>query len=300
MEEIQGQETPAEAPAEALAALNTADAIEQAQIDSWMQDNIPQQENPGEIPEINEEVPMETEAPEESTSKRFNRFAKKEREIQKERQNLKQMREELKPYMEAQEAAKSGDMLGAMGKVGWDYDKATSQVLNQGVPPQAKNNSGVSPEINERLAKFEKYEKEQQIGNYLSNLNKIVETDERYELIKENWKETVPMILQLQQISASENNKLRDHHNLLDDIEKYYEDIVVRLAGSKKIKSRLGLKDAAPHQDTPSDSPRTRPRTLRNSVSRPSPQTKREPSTRRERLEEALAVFETASRGGAS
>ena len=50
MEEIQGQETPAEAPAEALAELNTEDAIEQAQIDSWMQDNIPQQENPGEIP----------------------------------------------------------------------------------------------------------------------------------------------------------------------------------------------------------------------------------------------------------
>ena len=224
-------------------------------------------------------------------------MAKKERELQAQREEIKKMQDELKPFMDAKKAAESGDMLGAMNQVGWNYETATNQVLNDGKPQQAQQ-QGLNPDLEKRLSAFEDSQKKQQIDSYIANLKNIVDTNDDYELIRSKWDDTVPMILQLQEIEAKESGKLRDHNNLLDDIEKYYEDIVISLAGSAKLSDKIGLKDAAQStpQETPSEnnSPRTRPRTLRNSVSRPSPPATREPKTRRERIEDALAVFDSS------
>ena len=297
MEEQEGQET----------AAPSQDDIDQAQINEWIQDKIPeeveveQEEFDASDPLIPlEVVPPPEDPPEEktgSTSRAFTKLAKKEREIQAQREELKKMQNDLKPYMDAKKSAESGDMLGAMNQVGWNYESATNQVLNDG-KPQPQQQQGLNPDLEKRLSAFENSQKKQQIDSYIANLKEIVDTDENYELVRAKWDDTVPMILQLQEIEAKESGKLRDHNNLLDDIEKYYEDIVINLAKSAKLKDKIGLSDAAqPTQEMPSDnSPRKRPRTLRNSVSRPSPPTTREPRTRRERLEEALAVFESQGR----
>jgi len=303
MEDLQGQEN-VEAPIQ--------EDIDTAQINQWIEDNVPKDEAEVEVDQqeydADPEVPLEVVPPpedepeaaapkEESTSKAFLRQAKKERELQAQREELKRMQDELKPFMDAKKAAESGDMLGAMNQVGWNYEQATNQVLNDGKPQQ--QNQALNPELEQRLSAFEESQKKQQIDTYLSNLKSIVDTDDNYQLIRSKWDDTVPMILQLQEIEAKESGKLRDHNNLLDDIEKYYEDIVISLAGSAKLADKIGLKDAAQStpQETPSNnSPRIRPRTLRNSVSRPSAPTTREPKTRRERLEAALAVFESQGR----
>ena len=297
MEEQEGQET----------AAPSQDDIDQAQINEWIQDKIPdeveveQEEFDAADPLIPlEVVPPPEDPPEEkteSTSRAFTKMAKKERELQAQREELKKMQADLKPYMDAKKSAESGDMFGAMNQVGWNYESATNQVLNDG-KPQPQQQQGLNPDLEKRLSAFENSQKKQQIDNYIANLKEIVDTDENYELVRAKWDDTVPMILQLQEIEAKESGKLRDHNNLLDDIEKYYEDIVINLAKSAKLKDKIGLSDAAqPTQEMPSDhSPRKRPRTLRNSVSRPSPPTTREPRTRRERLEEALAVFESQGR----
>ena len=188
------------------------------------------------------------------------------------------MQDELKPFMDAKKAAESGDMLGAMNQVGWNYEQATNQVLNDGKPQQ--QNQALNPELERRLSAFEESQKKQQIDTYLANLKNIVDTDDNYQLIRSKWGYTVPMILQLQEIEAKESGKLRDHNNLLDDIEKYYEDIVISLAGSAKLQDKNRAEGCSPEypQETPSNnSPRIRPRTLRNSVSRPSAPTTREP-----------------------
>ena len=306
MEDLQGQEN-VEAPIQ--------EDIDTAQINEWITDNVPQDEAEVEVdqqefdadPEVplevvpppEDEPELEAAAPEKetSTSKAFLKQAKKERELQAQREELKKMQDELRPFMDAKKAAESGDMLGAMNQVGWNYEQATNQVLNDGKPQQ--QNQALNPELEKRLSAFEESQKKQQIDNYLANLKNIVDSDDNYQLIRSKWDDTVPMILQLQEIEAKESGKLRDHNNLLDDIEKYYEDIVISLAGSAKLSDKIGLKDAAQStpQETPSDnSPRKRPRTLRNSVSRPSPPATREPKTRRERIEAALAVFDSQGR----
>ena len=303
MEETQGQEEPqAEAPSQ--------DDIDAAQINEWLEDHtasedaeVEQQEFDAETPyDPDPEIPLEVVPPPEdpkpeSTSRAFVKMAKKERELQAQREELKKMQNDLKPYMDAKKSAESGDMLGAMNQVGWNYESATNQVLNDGKPQQPQQ-QGLNPDLEKRLSAFEDSQKKQQIDSYIANLKNIVDTNDDYELIRSKWDDTVPMILQLQEIEAKESGKLRDHNNLLDDIEKYYEDIVINLAKSAKLKDKIGLSDAAqPTQEMPSDnSPRKRPRTLRNSVSRPSPPATREPKTRRERIEAALAVFDSQGR----
>ena len=178
MEDLQGQEN-VEAPIQ--------EDIDTAQINQWIEDNVPQDEGEVEVDQqefdADPEVPLEVVPPpedepkaaapkEESTSKAFLRQAKKERELQAQREELKRMQDELKPFMDAKKAAESGDMLGAMNQVGWNYEQATNQVLNDGKPQQ--QNQALNPELERRLSAFEESQKKQQIDTYLANLKNIV------------------------------------------------------------------------------------------------------------------------------
>ena len=99
----------------------------------------------------------ETEQP--RVSRAFSKVAAKERKLQSERQQLTQLKDELKVFQQAKEAADSGDMLGAMNKLGWNYSDATKQVLQDGKPQAKQTQKEVSPEIEQRLAKLEQMEK---------------------------------------------------------------------------------------------------------------------------------------------
>ena len=251
-------------------------------------------------PEIaaDDAVEPRTEEEQPRVSRAFSKVAAKERKLQSERQQLTQLKDELKVFQQAKEAADSGDMLGAMNKLGWNYSDATKQVLQDGRPQNKivkKNN--VTPEIEQRLAKLEQMEKQKEIDSYVGKLKNIVDTDDRFELVRAQWDNAWPTILEMQKIVATESGTVKPEHEILQDVEDFYEQQTKQLVSASKIKKLLGQTDAGTSKDTPSDSQRTRTRTLRNKVSASQPAPKAGPRTKRERLEEALAIFDSSARG---
>jgi hypothetical protein len=184
-------------------------------------------------------------------------------------------------------------MLGALEKVGWDYNRATDQVFKDGkLAPQAEQQA--APEVQQKLDQLDQYMKKEKMDKYVGAIKDIVDTDENYSLIRAKWAESVPMILQMQQISMNEENRVMDPEELLDKAEAYYENLfqtVVSTEKGRKLYSQIEAGDGTP-QDSPSKNPqRTRSRTLRNQVSRPKSKTsKRGPMTEREQLEAAIAA----------
>ena len=108
-------------------------------------------------------------------------------------------------------------------------------------------NQALNPEPERRLSAFEESQK-QQIDTYLANLKTLL-TLMTITSSSDQSDDTVPMILQLQEIEAKKG-KLRDHNNLLDDIEKY-EDIVISLAGSAKLQDKITKSLGTPRKSHP-------------------------------------------------
>jgi len=283
--------------------LSQNEIIEDAQIQQWVEANVPgedadqveevevsEEEYAAEEPEVDAAEEPETET---RVSRNFARMKQKERDLQKQQRELHSEREALRPFKEAQEASSSGDMLGALEKVGWDYNRATDQVFKDGkLAPQAEQQA--APEVQQKLDQLDQYMKKEKMDKYVGAIKDIVDTDENYSLIRAKWAESVPMILQMQQISMNEENRVMDPEELLDKAEAYYENLfqtVVSTEKGRKLYSQIEAGDGTP-QDSPSKNPqRTRSRTLRNQVSRPKSKTsKRGPMTEREQLEAAIAA----------
>ena len=246
--------------------------------------------------ENNEDETIEEPVAEEQPriSRAFSKVAHKERKLQKERAELQKLKEELKPFQEAKAAADSGDMMTAVNKVGWNYQDATKQVLSHG-KPVTKN--AQTSQLDQRLAKLESMEKQKKVDDYVAKLKNIVETDDKYELLRAQWDNAWPTILEMQKITATTSGTIKPEHDILREVEDFYEEQTRSLASSAKMRKLLGQTDAGQSQETPSESQRTRQRTLRNKVSASTPSKPRAPKTKRERLEEALATFEASARG---
>ena len=294
--------------------LETLPPEDQAGVDAWLEskgrgaetteaedsaeiEEAPEVDDPAEVEAGTETAEVETtedaEPEQPRISRAFSKVAQKERRLQKERQELQKLKEELKPFQEAKAAADSGDMMTAVNKVGWNYQDATKQVLSDGKPVATNKQS---PEVEQRLAKLEGMEKQKQVDDYVAKLKNIVETDDKYELLRAQWDNAWPTILEMQKITATTSGTIKPEHDILREVEDFYEEQTRSLASSAKMKKLLGHTDDGPSQDTPSESQRTRKRTLRNKVSASTPSKSRAPLTKRERLEEALAVFDTSVR----
>ena len=271
---------------------------DQEQIAEWLADRIPQEELEEKVEEKVEEVeevekvepePVEAEPePAPKVSKAFSKVAAKEREVQKERQQLQKEKEELKPLQEARAAADRGDMITALEKVGWTYESATNQVLQDGKLQTSKEApAALTPEIEGRLAKLETMERQKQIDSYVNRLKTKVNNNPEYELVAAQWDNAWPTILEMQKIVANETGTVKADEEILQEVETFYEQQTQNLAKSSKMK-KLFQPDAGP-TETPSESPRTR-KTLRNKISASQPQKKVAPRTKRERLEAALAA----------
>ena len=273
---------------------------DEEQIAEWIADRVPQEET--EKVEETEEVEPEPVAAEESqesepepepepapkVSKAFSKVAAKEREVQKERQQLMKDKADLKPLQEAQEAANRGDMITALEKVGWTYENATNQVLQDGkLQPKESAPAALTPEVEARLEKLETMERQKQIDSYVNRLKTKVTGNPEYELVAAQWDNAWPTILEMQKIVANETGSVKPDDEILQEVETFYEQQTQQLAKSSKLK-KLFQPDAGP-TDTPSESSRTR-KTLRNKISASQPTKRVEPKTKRERLEAALAA----------
>ena len=302
MEEVEQTETSAETPEPETVPLSD---IDQAQINEWMDDKIGTVETEDVEPEpdpepepATAEVEVEAETvepePEPETprvSKAFSKVAKKEREVQQQKQELNKLKAELKPLIDAKAKVDKGDMLGALDGIGWNYEDATNSVLQDGkFQPTKPEPTALTPEVEGRLAKLETMERQKQIDSYVNRMKTKVEGDERFELVRNNWDNAWPTILEMQKIVAQETGTIKQDEEILLEVENFYEQQAQSLAKSSKMK-KLFQPDAGPSVK-PSDSPRIR-KTLRNKITASQPVDKGAPKTRRERLESALAVYDS-------
>ena len=93
----------------------------------------------------------------------------------------------------------------------------------------------------------------------------------------------------MQKIVAQETGTVKQDEEILQEVEDFYEQQARQFANSGKLK-QLFQPEAGP-PETPSDSPRTKKKTLRNKVTASQPADKGAPKTKRERLEAALATY---------
>jgi hypothetical protein len=291
MEEVEQAETVAETP------VPEPEVTEQDQISEWLDDRIGPETEVEESQESQESQPVEepetaaAEVPETPrVSKAFSKVAKKEREVQQQKQELNKLKEELKPLIDAKARVDKGDMLGALDGIGWNYENATNQVLQDGKLQEPKPEpAALTPEVEGRLAKLETMERQKQIDLYVNRMKTKVEGDERFELVKDNWDNAWPTILEMQKIVAQETGTIKQDEEILLEVENFYEQQAQSLAKSSKMK-KLFQPDAGPNSEKTSDSPRIR-KTLRNKITASQPVDKGAPKSRRERLESALATY---------
>jgi hypothetical protein len=270
--------------------------IDQAQISEWMDDKIGTVEveevaepEPEPEPAAAETETVEVAEPETPrVSKAFSKVAKKEREVQQQRQELNKLKAELKPLIDAKAKVDKGDHLGALDNIGWSYESATNSVLADGKFQEPKAEAALTPEIEGRLAKLETMERQKQIDSYVNRMKTKVEGDERFELVKDNWDNAWPTILEMQKIIALETGTIKQDEEILLEVENFYEQQAQKLAKSSKMKKLLQPDAGQPEK--PSDSPRIR-KTLRNKITASQPVDKGAPTSRRERLESALATY---------
>ena len=183
-----------------------------------------------------------------------------------------------------------GDHLGALDNIGWSYESATNSVLADGKFQEPKAEAAaLTPEIEGRLAKLETMERQKQIDSYVNRMKTKVEGDSRFELVRDNWDNAWPTILEMQKIIAQETGAIKQDEEILLEVETFYEQQAQKLAKSGKFKNLL-QPDAGPNSEKPSDSPRIR-KTLRNKITASQPADKGVPKTKRERLESALASY---------
>ena len=293
--EVEHTETPKTPEVAEVAETETLSEIDQAQINEWMDEKIGPLETedveaePETVAEPEPESAAEPEPETPKVSKAFSKVAKKEREVQREKQELNKLKAELEPLRKAKERADKGDYLGALDGIGWNYESATNQVLQDGKLQQSKAEpAALTPEVESRLAKLETMERQKQVDNYVQRIKTKVEADERFELVKDNWDNAWPTILEMQKIVANETGTIKQDEEILLEVETFYEQQAQSLAKSSKMK-KLFQPDAGP-PEKPSDSPRIR-KTLRNKVTASQPVDKGAPKSRRERLESALATY---------
>ncbi len=294
MEEVEQSETVevAETPVEVV----EPEVRDQDQINEWLDDRLGPETEAEEVEAV-EEVEPETAADETvevpetpRVSKAFSKVAKKERDLNQQRQELNRLKAELEPLRKAKERADKGDMLGALDGIGWSYEDATNSVLQDGKFQEPKAQAAaLTPEVENRLAKLETMERQKQVDNYVNRMKTKVEGDERFELVKDNWQNAWPTILEMQKIVAQETGTIKQDEEILLEVENFYEQQAQSLAKSSKMKKLFQPDAGLP--DKPSDSPRIR-KTLRNKITASQPvENRTRPLSRRERLESALATY---------
>ena len=294
----------AETPEPEVAELQP-EVDEQAQISEWLDDRLGPETETEEVEAEESQESQESQPVEEPetaaaetvevaetprVSKAFSKVAKKEREVQQQRQELNKLKEDLKPLIDAKAKVDKGDMLGALDNIGWNYESATNSVLQDGkFQPTKEEPAALTPEVEGRLAKLETMERQKQIDSYVNRMKTKVEGDERFELVKDNWQNAWPTILEMQKIVAQETGTIKQDEEILLEVENFYEQQAQSLAKSSKMKKLFQPEAGLPEK--PSDSPRIR-KTLRNKITASQPvENRTRPLSRRERLESALATY---------
>ena len=282
------------------------EAESQRQISSWLEEKgleTPAGEAKAEEAEAEaepeapaEETPKEEEPQKAPASKKFLQVAKRERELFRKQQELKNKETEYKKYEEIDQAVKRGDHLQALEKLGGSYESATDQVLGrQPVNPK-------QADLESRLYKLEsekvQLEAQNKVNSYTNRLKTLAESKEEFGLTASMWDEASDIALETASQYAQNTGQLLDDEQLLGMVESYYATEAEKLLNHPRFRDRKQAPAVADEEPTSSRPvQRKRSRTLSATTSRSSaPKKASKDLTQDEMLERALGVFRSRTR----
>lgn len=281
----------------------------QRQISTWLEEKgieLPEgQTAEGQTAEVGtEEEPASVEAPRESDpppveespkfSKKFLQVAKRERELFKRQQKVKEKEAEFKKYEPIEQAVQRGDHVGALEALGGSYEAATTQVL--GKQPTDSKQADLEARLNRLETEKTQLEANQKVSAYTSRLKNLAESNDEYGITHSMWDEAKDILLETSSQYAKDNGKLLEDHRLLGIVEDYYAKEAEKLLQHPRFKRNMAP-TVAEEESPPRSVQRKRARTLSTNVSRASVPARPTASlTQDERLERALGVFRSRSR----
>jgi hypothetical protein len=268
----------------------------------------------------------ETKAPEPKEAQRFAALAKREAalvkrdrelkaQIESDRAQLAKERAEFEAWKSQkaeEDALWQSDPVEGLKRRGYDYDKLTQHVLNQGKPTPDKIATRV---VREELEAFRREQaekaKEQQeaadkaarereqktfeetLAQFHDDVTKFCQTEgDKYELINLYGKPAVDIVLatiekHFQETSKAGQPKILSKEEAADLVEKYLEGEAQRISQAKKLTAKA---TPQPTQEETSQSKEAPLRTLNNNLTPTTTPASPTYITREERLKRALAV----------
>ena len=282
------------------------EAESQRQISSWLEEKgleLPEGEAKAEEAEAEaepeapaEETPKEEEPQKAPASKKFLQVAKRERELFRKQQELKNKETEYKKYEEIDQAVKRGDHLQALEKLGGSYESATDQVL--GRQPVNPKQADLESRLNKLESEKVQLEAQNKVNHYTNRLKTLAESKEEFGLTASMWDEASDIALETASQYAQNTGQLLDDEQLLGMVESYYATEAEKLLNHPRFRDRKQAPAVADEEPTSSRPvQRKRSRTLSATTSRSSaPKKATKPLTQDEMLERALGVFRSRTR----
>jgi hypothetical protein len=313
MAEEQAETAAEETTEEAAEATYDHDALQderleaesQRQISNWLEEKgleTPEGEAKAEEAEAEpeaeapaEETPKEEEPQKAPASKKFLQVAKRERELFRKQQELKNKETEYKKYEQIDQAVKRGDHLQALEKLGGSYESATDQVL--GRQPVNPKQADMESRLNKLESEKVQLEAQNKVNSYTNRLKTLAESKEEFGLTASMWDEASDIALETASQYAQNTGQLLDDEQLLGMVESYYATEAEKLLNHPRFRDRKQAPAVADEEPTSRPVQRKRSRTLSATTSRSSaPKKAAKDLTQDELLERALGVFRTSSR----
>ncbi len=206
------------------------------------------------VPAAPTEAASPAEAPKEPTEndKRLQALTIKEKQILKERQELKRLTQELqtkyKPWEEASEVSKQSK-LEAMRRLGFTYDDLTNEFLGvQNMTPDQVAEAKAQAIVEQRLKEFEDRQQKQSvevqqqqydraIKQIKADAKSITESSQNYPLVK--TMEAYDTIVELMESTHNDSDRLMSVEEAIKQVETDLKTYVLSLATVPEIRSEL-------------------------------------------------------------
>lgn len=225
-----------------------------------------------------EETPVEAPKPKrDPQAARFGALAKKEKEL---RAQMSSFDQKMKEFEAREQAIRERELrfqssrrpVEKLKELGYTYQDLTNDLLGTYKEPEAdpleerlkpfKENwdkfegqsAELAKEVKELKAQIALKEQKEVYSQVISEIKTVLADQDKYELTNTMGQEGLDLVQEVILEYFNENEILLDYSAACDIVEQYYEDqILSKVAGTKKLKSRL-TPEPAPTKPTPKQS----------------------------------------------
>lgn len=228
---------------------------------------------------------------------RFAALARKEREIREREKKAKEYEERLRAFEEREELAKK-DPIKALEAFGWDYEKATERVLNDGNVGPNEQYSSLQEKIDALESKLSEYEstskqkeRQQNINNLKGAIKNEIETNaEKWEYLNAYSDQAVDVVYSVMDQIYAKSGRVPSLEEAAQLANEYYEqDTLERVRRLKRFKGHFESEDSKEKPSTVAKE--SRPKTITNKQETTAPPRQKRKLTREESLAEAAKLI---------